>query len=290
MKFTNKFNLPPDIYKACAVEQHKPEPNRYGVTSLIAPAYIRQLTIKHWDKIEVDASTRLWAVLGEAVHLLMDKYNKPEGITPIRKLETEIDGITIVGVTDNYDINETGNITDYKCTSVFSFIGGLKQDWEQQLNVYAWLAYKHGIKINTLQIEAILRDWVVSKSIQSNYPPIPFQWVSVPLWSTEKTEQFIKNRLTSHQKYGIICTDEERWRRPTVYAVMKKGNKKALACNNYVNGDKIPFTREDATKWISENQKKNENLYIEERPGDCLRCRYYCNVKQFCEFGRTLGE
>lgn len=306
MKFTNKFNLPSDVYKACAAEQYEPDPNRIGVTSLIAPAHIRQLTIKHWNEIEVDASSRLWAVLGEAVHLVMDKYNKPEGIMPVRKLEVKIDGMTIVGVTDNYDINETGNITDYKCTSVFSFMGGLKQDWEQQLNVYAWLAHKHGIKINNLRINAILRDWQVSKArygvkfgddgeikgwgkpLQSDYPSIPFQSVDVPLWPIEKIEQFIRNRLTSHQKCGIICTDEERWQRPTVYAVMKKGNKKALACNNYVGGNKIPFTKDNATEWIAENQKKGENLYIEERPGSCVRCENYCIVKQFCSFGKTL--
>ena len=284
MKFINKYNLPPDIFKACAAKQYEPKLDRIGVTSLIAPVHIRQLTLKHWNDLEIDASTRLWAVLGEGVHLVMDKYNKPEGKEPTRKFETEIDGVTIVGIVDTFNINETGIITDYKCTSVFSFLGGLKKEWEQQLNCYAWLAEKKGITIKGLKISAILRDWVVSKAKQADYPKIPFQAVDVPLWPLEKTENFIRFRLAEHQKCDILCTPEERWQKPDVYAVMKKGQKKAVACNKYRGNEKTPFTENDANDYIKYHP--SDKLYVEKRPGGCTRCQNqsYCAVSKFCSF------
>lgn len=302
MKFTNNFNLPQDVFKACAAEQFEPNLTRIGVTSLIAPAHIRQLTIQHWDEIKIDAATRLWAVLGEGCHLVMDKYNPDKGGEK-RKFEFAINGITVVGIIDSFD---AGIITDYKVTSVYSFLSGLKAEWEAQLNLYAWLLNKHNIEVKGLRINAILRDWVISKarygykmgaeggienwgnSLQSDYPSIPFQSIEASLWSLEKTKQFVKNRLAAHQKCGIICNEDERWQRPTIYAVMKKGRKTAMACNNYRDGKKTPFTKEDAEKWILENQEKGQSLYIEKRPGGCVRCESYCSVKQFCEFGKNL--
>ncbi|MDP1615071.1 MAG: hypothetical protein Q8L68_04670, partial [Methylococcales bacterium] len=89
-------------------------------------------------------------------------------------------------------------------------------------------------------------------------------------------------RLAEHQKCDILCTDEERWRRPEFWAVMKKGRKSAVACNSYLNGEKIPFTEADAKKWIQDNGKKGEQLSLECRKGVCMRCQNYCAVNTFC--------
>ncbi|MDP1614793.1 MAG: hypothetical protein Q8L68_03260, partial [Methylococcales bacterium] len=188
MRFTNKYNLPDSIYKACApADQHKPDPKRIGVTDLIGPPQIRQLRLKHWDELEIDASTRLWAVLGEGVHLVMDKYNPPKTSEQLnRKLEMVVGDITIAGIVDTFDITSTGIIEDNKCTSVYSFLLGVKSEWEQQLNVYAWLAGRNLIYIKGLRINAFLRDWQTSKAVQRDYPAIPFQSVDIPLWPLQK--------------------------------------------------------------------------------------------------------
>jgi hypothetical protein len=239
--------------------------------------------MKHWDEIEVDASTRLWAVLGEGVHLVVDKYSPPKDSTQLnRKLEFVIGDITIVGIVDTFDIKDTGIIEDNKCTSVYSFLLGVKTDWEQQLNVYAWLAEKNGIHIKGLKINAFLRDWQTSKAVQADYPSIPFQSVDIPLWPLQKIEDFVRFRLAEHQKCDILCTDEERWRSPETWAVKKVGRKSAVACNSYNNGEKIPFTKEDAEKWIRDNAKKGEQLSLECRKGVCKRCLNYCQVANFC--------
>ena len=53
-------------------------------------------------------------------------------------------------------------IQDYKVTSVWSVIptkdnpNGYKEDWEYQLNSYAWLGRKNGYRAKKLQIIAIL--------------------------------------------------------------------------------------------------------------------------------------
>ena len=308
MRYTNPYKMPDSIYRACApADQHKPDPKRIGVTTLISPVQIRSLTMKHWDEIEVDASARLWAVLGEGVHLVMDKYSPPKDKEQLnRKLEFVIGDMTIVGIVDTFDIKDTGIIEDHKCTSVYSFLLGVKQEWTEQLNVYAWLAEKNGIHIKGLKINAFLRDWQASKANygtkigdggeierwgtprQTDYPKIPFQSVDIPLWPLNKIEEFVRFRLAEHQKCVILCTDEERWRRPEVWAVMKKGRKSAVACNSYLDGDKIPFTKEDAEKWMRTNAKKGEDLYLEQRKGACIRCQSYCQVANFCK--QNKGE
>ena len=69
-----------------------------------------------------------------------------------------------------------------------------------------------------------------------------------------------------------ICSEEERWASPTLYAVMKQGRKSAV---------KICSTAEEAQALIDTDV---EHLYLEVRPGVSRRCEDYCPVAQFCNW------
>jgi hypothetical protein len=59
------------------------------------------------------------------------------------------------------------------------------------------------------------------------------------------------------------------WERPSKFAVMKKGQKKAV---------KLCDTEWNAEEYIGDNK----GLYIELRPGERTRCKSYCIVQNHC--------
>lgn len=283
---TNRFNLPAPIFNAVNKE-YKPNPERFSVTDLIGPPLIRHLKLKHWEELSEDASERPWMLLGSAVDKVISE--NAEGAVVQHKFEILIDGVVIVGKLDIwYPIAE--KIEDWKVTSVWSFLLGDKKDWERQLNCYAWgkrrefIEQKLDNKISSLFINAILRDWQKSKMLQDrDYPRIPFVSKNIPLWTFEEQEQYIKQQLEYHRMAEPKeCSSEEKWERPTKFAVMKKGRKSAL---------RVLDSESEAYAWIEEqetapHQKKwvSGNISVIERPGECVRCLNYCPVRGVCPY------
>ena len=80
---------------------------------------------------------------------------------------------------------------------------------------------------------------------------------------------------------GVYCVDldddyqEEMWERPSKFAVMKKGQKKAV---------KLCDTEWNAQDYIlSASMIASRNFYIEPRPGARIRCESYCICKDYCD-------
>lgn len=222
--------------------------------------------------------------MGQAVDHVISQ--NAEGAIVQGKFEIPIDGIEVVGKPDIY-YPEVGIIEDWKVTSVWSFLLGEKKDWERQLNCYAWGKRKQIIeaeldnKITKLTIHAILRDWQKSKMLRDDdYPRIPFISKDIPLWTFEKQEQYIKDQLEYHRmSEPAECSSEDKWEKPTTYAVMKKGRKSAL---------RVLDSMEKAENWKADKQglepKGSNGLSIIKRPGECTRCLNYCPVRAVCEF------
>ena len=272
MKITNKYNLPESIVNIITKDIREPKKGEMHVTELVNSPLIRELRIKHWDEIEEDVSDRLWALLGTSVHYILEK-GAPEDAFGEEELTAHIGGITIIGKSDLY---HNKGIEDWKVTSVYSFLLGMKTEWEAQQNLYRWLWKENGFPVETLKINAILRDWLKSKTLADPaYPQIPFHSMEVNIWDYHSTIKYILNRIVLHaKKPPPECTPEEKWTRPTTYAVMKEGQKKAK---------RVLSSNELAEEWIG-YQKDSENLFIEERKGINVKCENYCNVSKFCKY------
>ncbi len=268
MIITNKHSLPDTILKACQVSNYPPTEGRISVTDLIGSPLIRQLKLKHWGELEQDCSDMLWLILGKAGHYVLQQSGTGQ---QEQKLTAEIDGITISGISDMY--NE-GVITDFKFSSVWSFLLGDKPEWANQLNCYSFLHRQAGQEVKALKIHAILRDWQGSKVNEDNYPVIPFQSIDIPLWSTEHALEWIKGRIAIH-KAGAGCSDAERWKRPDTWAVKKIGFQRAL---------RVFESEKEAQKFFNLYGKQfaKTNLIIEQRAGSYQRCFQYCMVSKFC--------
>ena len=117
----------------------------------------------------------------------------------------------------------------------------------------------------------------------SDYPKAPVQIVDIPVWKDEDVEAYIKERVKLHKKSKLLsdigdelplCTDEERWKKPTKYAVMKKGAKRAVKL----------FDDLDTANTVCAENNKEGSFYVEKRVGEAIRCTgNYCGSRRMVQ-------
>ena len=278
MKLTNIHNLPEALYNIMMRDIYQPTYSKMRVTELINAPLVKELMIKHWKELTEDVSDGLWKLLGTSCHYILHG-GTPEDALGEERLSFTIRNTVITGKSDLY--SEKG-IEDWKVTSVFSFLLGVKEDWITQLNVYKWLWEKNGFPVKSLKINAILRDWQRSKAkYDPTYPQIPFLSFDVPMWNDSIITEYIVDRIAIHsQRPSLECTDEEKWKRPTRYAIMKNENKKAT---------RVLDTLEEAKTYIGAlDEKKQPEYKIDVRVGACIKCADYCTPREFCLYNKGV--
>lgn len=283
MKYKNKYGIPQEIFDAILADpyHHKGD---ISVTTLLLPPRVRILRKRHWDQIEEDISDRLFALYGQIVHGILERTDDYDAFHEER-LYIDVDGWKITGQTDLYKRKKTGEyiLRDYKFTSVFTS-GKDKPEWQAQANIYAYMWKKHGFRVDHAQIVLIFRDWRKREADHNPFYPPPVEIVDVPLWSDDDTAKFIAERVRLHRECESlpdddlpICTPTERWERGGGFAVMKPGRKTAV---------RVFETEKEARLYI-ENVLTKDNkpqFFIEQRAPEPVRCRYFCNVRNFCNF------
>ena len=293
----------------------------YSPSSMLTPPQIRALYREHADEIEEEAVTRVWSLLGKAVHNVLEQAalkgpevpeeryfsrlsvasnvhaNMTDALHPV----TEV--WTISGMLDNQSIAQ-GKLNDYKVTSAWTIVNGGRDEWEWQLNIYAWLARKNDIELDELWIHAILRDWSWSQALKSDsYPDKPIISIPIKLHPDAVVEAFMRERIQLHSQVPTPeCTDEDRWYKGSKFVIRKVGQKRAVRVmdtlkdlaqyaddKNLVvmdHGITAGFGVDEETLGL--NMKKGDHFVVERR-GENIRCERYCSVVQFCEQAKRMG-
>jgi len=268
-KLTNVHNLPAAIIAAIQADPYTGGGD-VSCTRLIDAPQIRVLGGKHKDEITVDASELVFALMGQAIHAVLERAGLKEGgVTVEQRLFAEVNGWAVSGQVDRMHVAD-GTLSDFKMTTVYKQHGS--DSWTRQLNVLRWLAHKNGIRLDTLSVVAIFRDWRKTEAQRNpDYPQAAIQEITVPVWSLEDAEEYITERVYLHQAASrgeeVLCTDEERWFSGNTYALMNTGGKRAL---------KVSTDR-------SSLPEPTEGQYVEERPGVWKRCEHFCDVRAFCQ-------
>ena len=291
-KLTNKYGLPQTLMNYANRNTYSRGNANISVTQLIGSPRVRMMTQKHQEEIVEDVSDRLWAIIGSALHEVVEKGSDDEHQAEER-LFIEVDGWRISGGIDlqSMNLDEDGTrtcaISDYKLTSTFNVMNP-KPDWERQLNCYAHLVRKvKGFEIKSLSINAIMRDWMRARSkTDQNYPQAAMQVIDIPLWSPEAAEQYFNERVKIHKDAEALmdwgdtpeCTPEERWYSPGQLAVMKDGRKRALKLFE-------PEQKEEAEEYAKENKAT-----VVERPGQNKKCEDYCAVSEWCSQWQAIKQ
>lgn len=277
MTITNKMNLPEALVKACDVSPHN-KPNNLSATTLLQGVRQILLAKRHWDEMTDDVADRIWALFGTAVHKLLE-VESPDTFAE-EFFSHPLGEYNVTGRVDCYDM-KNGIIHDYKTASVWKVIKGDFDDWKRQGLIYAYLLTQNGLPVKECRFTAILKDHSKSKAkYEADYPKSPVYVYSfdVKQKDLDEIETFLFDKVAAVAEYADkpddelpLCTEHERWAKPTTYAVMKEGRKTAL---------RVFETREQAEKYITDTGVG----YVEERKGTDGRCPEYCSCCEWCNY------
>ena len=266
MSLTNEYGAPDVFVRAVEGDPYTKGEADFSATELLKPPQIVRLTKEHEDSITTDVRDEWWKLLGKGVHNILEQYG--EGRCEDRFF-AECNGIKISGA---IDMLVDGAVTDYKVTSVFTIQRGLKTDWEQQLNIYAWLLRQNDITATSLEIVGLCRDWIQSRAaVKRDYPQSPIVPIKVPLWRDERQDKFVEDRVRVHTMENTLpCTPEERWARGG-YTVLGGGLKPR-------SFDSLS----EAANYINQKEKPGRTFSIQEGGAKFVRCESWCSISDHC--------
>jgi len=282
VKITNQFDLPESFLRFDQENQYTKGGADFSVTELIDSPRISRLKKLHDEEIEEDISDMVMAILGTAVHSILEQGAPTDSVVEER-LSMVVDGVTISGGIDLQTPDLDGwIISDYKTVSAFALQANPegKLDWTRQLNIYYALAEANGRLVNGLEVIAIVRDWSKSGTRRSrDYPQHAIVRIPIPMWDQAERDDYIRERVASHTAEELPeCTAAERWARPTKYAVLAKGLRRAK---------KLCDSMEEAEAFASE---LNVDTEVEVRQGANIRCEGYCPAATHCQQWQKLQE
>ena len=340
MDFTNKHKIESasvrDALKGDDYDlQNKPR-NVFSCTEIIDAPKEKQLSQRHADEIVVDYSDNFWKLDGSAVHFSIEMANlksDKERLSEERiyiafsslfvsdislvKAHTLAKGARITDAPwynekhfyvsvkfDNYEA-DGGVVEDYKRTSAWEAVFGIKKSRTEQLNIGAYGMRLIGFATKKLRACLFIKDWSKKErdsAVQRNsyYPPIPYREFNCPLWNDETAFNFILARLKLHvgaqqMKDDEIpeCNSEERWYRGEELAVMKQGAKRATRVFKISNGNRAEQEKlaSQCVETLRRDDQKNASKYsIQKRPGRDVRCLDYCKCKEFCHYYNNVHK
>lgn len=226
MIYTNKRGLPGPVYDMIANDSYSRGESDLSVTQLINPPKIRVLNKRHDSEIEVEADGFLSAALGHMFHAAVEASTQ-SGI-PEKRHFVKVNGWTLSGAIDHY---ENGVIRDYKTANVWKMVyaeKGQLKEWENQLNVYAFLMRIHGYEVNELRIFALFKDWtrrdfndyfkkgkLFYPNKSAGYPEREWLDFKLNLWSPERAHDYVLERMKLHQAAEETLPDcqlSDTWR------------------------------------------------------------------------------
>ncbi|MFB6272246.1 MAG: PD-(D/E)XK nuclease family protein [Salinibacter sp.] len=225
-------------------------------------------------------SDRIWALQGQAIHHVLERAAGPNDVVEWR-LYDDVDGQMLGGQIDLLTVTGEGEVlVDFKWTSAWTWVftdAGYRDEWAKQLNILAYLAERNGASVDSLEIVALYRDWQRSKATDETYPSQPVKRIPIPLWSFPEREAYVRERIALHvhaDETGVVpkCTPEDQWAKPDTFAVKKPKRKKAL---------RVFESEAQAERYVEDTT--GDDLFIEYRPGEPVRCENFCPVRELCQ-------
>lgn len=265
MNITNVHGLPSALVRAVKNDAYTGGGD-ISATRLIDSPQIRMLRKKYSKVIVEDVTDRLWSLMGQAIHHVLERADD-DAIVEERYF-MDVEGWSLSGQIDRM-LPDEGLIQDWKFVSTWKANGDAA--WTEQLNVLRQLVMANGYTVKQLEIVAIFRDWSRATAKRNpEYPQVPVKIIPVDVWDDEKAMTFIRERVLSHQKAEageqVPCSDEDRWKTETTYALMKVGGKRAT---------KVVLNREDLGEI-------DDGYEVIVREGSYKRCEEFCPVSEFC--------
>jgi len=261
-----------------------------------------QLRKRHKDELfklpvtDDEIRNSVKAFIGTAVHDQVAKQlfehtrrHPGSGWMVERKIWDKIAGRKVVGKFDAY-LN--GMLLDLKTTSIWKFIYKQFDDFENQLNIYAYILRKEGIPVSLLQIVMWFTDYNANESYKhADYPQDFIEPVLISnLWPMKEAEERIVTMVERHKANEgrsdnelDLCTAEDMWSKESVWAVEAPGSNRAV---------RLLDTEAEAKDYITKSKNKEKGTWvINKRAGAHTRCEKFCKVNIYCsQYQQYLAE
>ena len=309
MQYTNTTNIPLPLAVFLATDDYDYQPNTISVTTLLKP--IKQIILgKRLQKEDryADISGLVASRMGSAIHAAIEKawLNPNKALKLLGYPQKVIDNIiinpskaqlkpdsipvymeqrsskSIMGytITGKYDFVAEGRVEDFKSTGVYSYLKQTNRDkYILQGSLYRWLN-PDIITKDDMRINYIFTDWSKLESIKNkNYPTSRVHTQVLPLKTIKDIETYVRNKLSQIKQYEDspeseipMCTDEDLWRKPTVWKYYKNPAKTERSTANFDNAVDAMFRR----------QEDGGQGTVIEYKGQIIACKY-CPAFSICE-------
>lgn len=273
--WTNNYNLPERVLRVLRgkFKERKPELNRLSITDLIDDPLPRILFINHWDDIVRDYSDLITMVQGIALHSRYeDCAGDDEDVE--HKFEDVINGVIVVGKADSYF---GSTLLELKQTGVYGPKYRIPK-WTKQMNCYAWQRRIRKYPVEELGVDVWYRDWKQGNVYWRDYPPIPYEFIRLDLWSFDKQDKYIRSQVKKH----LACVPCER---PDQYEKPCSDKQRGIRWEAYKGKNKTPTKVGDIYDEV--NQWCQQQLYkFEIRQSEPVFCNRYCKARSVCPFAK----
>lgn len=288
---TNELNLPQPFVDA-ATSSHRYKPNRYSVTEVLGGTCEAVLKRRHAGEGDEDVSDRLWAILGTAVHKVLESAQSGPEQHQERWICVPIDNdgeqYELSGIPDLYD-ESTGTVTDWKVTGTIKWLKKEFDDYRLQTLIYCWMLRQKGYNASKGEIVMMLRDWSKSKArFDKDYPQCQVQKLSwefsdddIAKGGNIVADWFLEVKAQECLPDSELdpCSPKSRWHKDDKWAVVKDGVKRAT---------RVLDDQEKADALCEELAKKTgKPHHVEYRKGEDVRCEMYCSVSFACPFHQS---
>lgn len=312
MKYTNNANIPLALAVFLATDNYDYQDNVISATTLLKP--IRQIILSSRLSSQdsfVDVADLVSSRMGSAIHTAIEQAwlnpnealkalgysqsfinkihinpDKPTGEIDIymeQRTNKDIAGMTVSG---KFDFVAEGQVQDFKSTSVYTYLNqSNKEKYQLQGSIYRWLNPAL-ITSDVMKIHYIFTDFnKVESQKNKDYPPHRVHTQSIPLLDIVSTEKFIRNKISQINEYKDcdetnlpLCSDEDLWRKPTVYKYYKDPNKTARSTKNFDN-------HSEAIRYMATTHN-NQGMIIPVK-GQVVACRY-CPCVAICSQAQSF--
>lgn len=312
--YTNNSNIALPLAVFLATDDYDYEDNVISATTLLKP--IRQIVLSqrlNKEDVAVDISNLVSSRMGTAIHTAIEKawLNPSKALADLGYPPKLIERIKVnpdivnkgdipvymekrsykqVGkykVSGKFDFVAEGKVQDFKSTSVFTYLNQSNAyKYSLQGSIYRWLN-PDIITQDTMTIHYVFTDWNKMEATRNkDYPANRVLSQQYTLMSVAQTDSYVKSIIANIDKYKDVpeaelpyCTDEDLWRKPTVWKYYKNPNKLERSTKNF----------ESQSDALVQYVKDGSVGIVKEVKGQVVACRY-CSAFALCSQKDKLIE
>ena len=307
MNTSNTTNMPRFLLDWAMAKNNghaAPSLERASTTFLLKDPTACVLTLRHYNDIICDLQDTAQSNTGTALHDSVLSFAKERGYMIEQSLAqsvmVDMHDVVITGQIDAYD-PITGTLADLKFSKLANYDKqkSLADDeWFNQLSVYVWLLEnvrpKWYFGVNNIINLVNIRD--LSKVKEAKAGNSTDQWRLIE-WDVDKVKANIPTAVEKELNTFSrilqlsetpddelpICSEKYRYAE-SAYKIYKKGSKKAE------RGHASYETAEQAMDGFNKAGFDKDKYEIVAVGGESLKCKYYCELKDFCPHYKKMME